>query len=498
MTANVAGNADAFAGNTMDAPPPSLSLDATAATDMLAAQVNRAHVTELDQRIAAIHADFVAEQKAGYATLERNLRAWTQSHLRHGEIDATLALADRIRERFSVFVLVGIGGSDLGGRTLVDTLDDPFLNQRDPKMRGGAPEIYFTGDTFDPKRLLALLDLLEKRGLLDRTCVDVVSKSGKTGETISAAMVIRERMERAGVRDWQQRFVATTGQNAESVLYEMNRETPFFGMLPVPEGVGGRFSFASPVGLLPFAVTAAEEQPRERVERALAGYAEAHRRFFESAADAPDNTACQLARWWHLGEQFGRKTDMVFCNYADDAKLSDWFGQLYEESIQERGEGLNVIGTRGPTGNHSLLNGILRGPHDKLVMLLRWAELGPDVSIPTGTGIGGDLKYFEGLPMSAVQDASCRATAADYLANGVPTALLSIGARDGYHLFLLMRTLMDAVAVKGRLQDLDIAPSGKPDPTTELTYRQDGVEGYKIGTRKNAEQMQQMQQARGR
>ena len=146
------------------------------------------------------------------------------------------------------------------------------------------------------------------------------------------------------------------------------------------EGVGGRFSFASPVGLLPFAVTAGDEQPRERGERALAGYAEAHRRFFETAADAPDNTACQLARWWHLGEQFGRKTDMVFCNYADDAKLSDWFGQLYEESIQERGEGLNIIGTRGPTGNHSLLNGILRGPHDKLVMLLRWADLGPDVS----------------------------------------------------------------------------------------------------------------------
>jgi glucose-6-phosphate isomerase len=473
-----------------DSPQAPLSLDASAATDILTRQVNEAHMEELDARVAAVVQELVREQEQGYAVQERNLRGWTQSHLRTEDIEATVTLAERIRERFKAFVLVGIGGSDLGGRTLHDTLDDPFHNQRDPKARYGAPEIYFTGDTFDPKRLLALLDLLEKRGLLHDTCVNVVSKSGKTGETIAAAMVIRERMECAGIRNWTDHFVATTGQNAESVLYEMNRQTPFFGMLPVPEGVGGRFSFASPVGLLPFAVTATDEQPHERIESGLAGYAEAHQRGLLPAAES-DNTAAQLARWWHLGEQYGRKTDLVFCNYADDARLGDWFTQLYEESVQERGGGLNVIGTRGPTGNHSILNGILRGPHDKLVLLVRWEDFGPDAEIPRGTGIGGDLKFFEGLPLSAVQDASCRATADDYLANGVPTATLTVAQRDAYHLFLLMRTLMDAVAIKGCLQDLAITPEGKVDPAEDLTYRQDGVEGYKIRTRKNAEAMQQ-------
>ncbi len=466
-----------------------LSLDARRATEILEAGVDKAHLEELDERIAAIHRDFVEEQRAGYATLERDLRAWTQSHERKEEVENTVRLAERIRERFGVFILVGIGGSDLGGRTLHDTLDAPFHNQLSREARKAAPEIYFTGDTFDPKRLHALLDLLEVRGLLDSTCVDVVSKSGKTGETIAAAMIIRERMERAGIRDWQARFVTTTGQNDQSVLFQMNRTTPFFGMLPVPEGVGGRFSFPSPVGLLPFAVTATEQSPRERVQAGLDGYAEAHRRFLQ-APEAPENMACQLARWWHVGEQFAKKTDLVFCNYADDVKLADWFTQLYEESIQERGGGLNVIGTRGPTGNHSILNGILRGPHDKLVLLLRWSDLGPDLTLPTKTGIGGDLKSFEGLPMAAVQDASCRATSADYLDNGVPAAMLNVARRDPYHLFLLMRTLMDAVAVKGRLQYLNIDDQGQPDPTTELTYRQDGVEGYKNGTRANAEEMQ--------
>lgn len=466
-----------------------MTFDTKAATDLLMRGINKAHAAELDIRVTNILANFASEQAAGYEPLRKHLRAWTQSHLRKDDIEACATVAEAIRKRFSVFVLVGIGGSDLGARTLHDALDHPFHNQLSPDQRGGAPEIYFTGDTFDPRRLVALLDLLEARGVLKDTCFDVVSKSGKTGETISAAMVVRQRLESAGIKDWPSQIVVTTGQNDESVLYSMNRSVPFFGMLPVPDGVGGRFSFASPVGLLPFAVTAVGQTPAERIQAALDGYAEAHRRFLLPADDA-QNIAASLARWLQLGEQYGRKGTLVFCNYADDSRLGDWFVQLYEESVQERGLGLNVIGTRGPTGNHSILNGILRGPHDKMVLVVRWHDFGCDALIPSGTGIGGDLKYFEGLPFSAVQDASCRATAADYLKGGVPTATITCGQRDPYHLFLLMRTLMDAVAIKGRLQNLHIAADGQPDPAADLTYQQAGVEGYKIGTRQNAAELE--------
>lgn len=472
-----------------DAAPSPLRLDAGRATRILHSGVARAHALELDKRVAAIVAEFADEQKAGYPTLRQNLRAWTQSHLQKPDIDATVELAERIRERFRAMVVVGIGGSDLGARTLHDALDHPYHNQLPADRRGQAPELYFTGDTFDPKRLLALLDLLQSRDMLAHTCVNVVSKSGKTGETIAAAMILRERMKQAGVADWSQNVVATTGLNEESVLFQMNRNTPFFGILPVPEGVGGRFSFASPVGLLPFAATAVDCTPRERVDRALAGYADGHRRFL-LPSDSEENVAAHLARWWHFGEVYGRRTDFVLWNYADDARLGDWFVQLYSESVQERGAGLNVIGTRGPTGNHSILNGVLRGPHDKLVLLIRWHDLGPDAVIPTDTGIGGDLRYFEGLPLTHVQSASCMATAADFIDNGVSTATLSVARRDDYHLFLLMRTLMDAVAIKGRLQNLHVGIDGAAHPELDLTYRQEGVEGYKIGTRKHAAEMQ--------
>lgn len=453
-------------------------------------EVAPAFRADMDARLVAIHAAFIQEQQAGEATLRRHLRAWTVSHLQEQDIRATLELAARVRERFKAFVLVGIGGSDLGGRTLHDTLDDPYHNLRAPQERGGAPELYFTGDTFDPKRLVALLDLLDRRGQLAHTCIDVVSKSGKTGETVAAALVLRERLQAAGVKDWAQNVVATTGYEESSVLWQMNRQTPFFGLLPVPDGVGGRFSFISPVGLLPFAVTANAhvETPEERLRSALDGYAEGHRRFL-LPSDAAENVAFRLAAWLQCVEQFGRKSSLVFCNYADDARIADWMAQLYTESIQERGGGLNIIGTRGPTGNHSLLNGILRGPREKAVLFLHWHDLGPDLTIPEGSGIGGDLAAFEGLRMTQAQTASMQGTFDDYTANGLACATLEIARRDGYHLFLLMRTLMDAVAIKGRLQLLDIDTDGNSHPEHDLTYYQDGVEGYKKRTRDNAIKM---------
>ncbi|HZO90011.1 MAG TPA: hypothetical protein VFB38_16905 [Chthonomonadaceae bacterium] len=453
-------------------------------------EVPVAFQADMEARLKAIYDGFVAEQQAGLETLKKHLRAWTVSHLQEKDIADTLALANRIRERFAAFVLVGIGGSDLGARTLHDTLDDPYHNQRTPEERGGAPEIYFTGDTFDPKRLVALLDLLKRRGLLTRTCFDIVSKSGKTGETIAAAMIIREQLREAGAQDWAQNMVATTGFEESSVLWQMNKQAPFFGLLPVPEGVGGRFSYISPVGLLPFAVTAnaRAESPEARLKSALAGQAEGHRRFL-APLDDPDNVAYRLARWLQFAEQFDRKGVLVFCNYADDARITDWMGQLYSESIQERGGGLNILGTRGPTGNHSLLNGILRGPRDKVVLFLQWQDLGPNLTIPTGTGIGGDLAAFEGLTMTQVQTASWQGTFDDYTSNGLSCVTLRLARRDAYHLFLLMRTLMDTVAIKGRLQLLQIDENGQPNYETELTYQQHGVEGYKQRTRENAQRM---------
>ena len=449
---------------------------------------------DIDKSLAAIHDLFAVEASLAPDTLARYGRAWTRSHLQDGDIRRTVDLANRARDEFAALVTIGIGGSDLSARVFNDVLNPAYHNLLPPDERGAAPEVYFTGDTFDPRRLEALLEMLTRRRLLDRTLFNVISRSGRTGETISALMVVRDWLSRhtPGVaKDWRSYIVATTGPDAGSALAEFHRKRPFYGneLLPVPEGVGGRFSAFSPVGTFFLAMTAGTgTSPGSRVREVFEGV-----RWAEGCWGLPwrdeRNIACRLARWLHLQERNGRKRALVFYNYADNRCPGDWFQQLYDESLQERGGGLHVVPAVGPAGNHSVLNGIVGGRADRVVLFIHWEDPGSDLMIPDGTEIGGEMAAFGGLRMSAAQSASYLGTARDFSARGIPNATLHVARRDERHLGALMRVLMDTVAVKGRLQGQHVSDAGEVDPAADLTYSQDGVEGYKQRTRDLALQM---------
>jgi len=97
--------------------------------------------------------------------------------------------------------------------------------------------------------------------------------------------------------------------------------------------------------------------------------------------------------------------------------------------------------------------------------------------------VSGGLEVFMGRSMGELQAASLQGTVKDFGENGIPCAVISVPKRDAENLFLLMRTLMDMVAVKGRLQGLHIDAKSVANYSRELTYRQDGVEGYKKAMR---------------
>ena len=429
---------------------------------------------KVDVDLKKIHVLFQEETSASLAELEGELRAWTRSHLQNEDIDKVIALAPRAREEFSVLVVIGIGGSDLSARVFHDSFNHPYHNLLSPEDRGGAPEVYFTGDTFDPRKLTGLLEMLKARNLLQKTLFNVISKSGTTTETMATLMIIQEML---GGGNWQRQILATTGLTDDSVLFRMHEKSNFYGdtLLPVPDGVGGRFSAFSPVGMFFLAMTAGkDETPETRIRAALAGVKQAHEDFYLSC-EHQDNVAYQLARWIHLAEVLGGKGSIVFYNYADNNCLGEWFVQLCTESIQERGTGPNVINAKGPTSNHSILNGIISGPRDKVVLFVQWEELGQDLVLPKDTKMDSKLADIEGLSMTHMQTASYRGTALDFSENGVSNATVTLPKRDIRSVCQLMRVLMDTIAVKGRLQDLHLDTDGG----SELTYLQDGVEGYK-------------------
>ena len=429
---------------------------------------------KVDIALQKIHASFQEEMSAPLSVLEDELRAWTRSHLQNEDIANVTTLAARAREEFSVLVIVGIGGSDLSARVFHDSFNHPYHNLLSPEERGGAPEVYFTGDTFDPRKLAGLLEMLKARNLLHKTLFNVISKSGTTTETMATLMIIRGALDSV---DWQRQVLATTGLTSDSVLFRMHEQSPFYGetLLPVPDGVGGRFSAFSPVGLFFLAATAGKgETPDTRIRSALSGVGQAHDDF-KLPHGHQDNIAYQLARWIHLAEEADGKGTIIFYNYADSTCLGEWFVQLYTESIQERGGGANVIPAKGPTSNHSILNGIIAGPRDKIVLFIHWEAFGTDLVLPTNTGVDNKLIAFEGMSMTHMQTASYRGTALDFSNNGVSNATLTLPKRDIQSVCQLMRILMDTIAVKGRLQGLHLDNKGG----NELTYLQDGVEGYK-------------------
>jgi glucose-6-phosphate isomerase len=448
-------------------------------------RIEKEDIESMIASVASIQHKFLDESK-DYSKLVADLRAWTKCHEQDDIIKDTIRVAKDIRDSFKplAFVTIGIGGSDLGSRTLHACLNHTQHNLLSIEDRGGAPELYFTGDTFDPVELYDILEVLEKRGLLLKTIYNVISKSGQTSETVASFLVIKERLEKklkeAGrdAAEYASFIVATTGLNDKSALYKLNdrQKVKFRALLPVPDGVGGRFSFASPVGLLFMGVTAnyKKETVESRIAECIRGLSDAEKSIYMDPL-SPENVASNIAIVNFLAEKKGKGT-VCFYPYAKTLKLiGEWYTQLSTESLQEKGQGQNVIPTCGPTGNHSILNGIINGPRDKVILFIKVDEFDKfkDFTIPSGSGIGGELEVLEGKKFGYIQNASQLGTEVNFTHSGVINMTVTLPTIDAYTICKLMYILECAVAFEGELRHLG-----------RLTYEQSGVEGYKQETRR--------------
>ncbi|MCH2201702.1 MAG: hypothetical protein MK102_07015, partial [Fuerstiella sp.] len=167
--------------------------------------------------------------------------------------------AERLRQTSDSVVILGIGGSYMGMRALFEALCDPFHNELSRQDRNGTPRIYFEGWNVDSDHQSALLHLLDQRaaqisaeGPESRTSVIVISKSGETLETAIAFRNFRELLQRRFPEAIQELIVPVTGNTGR--LRDLSEAAGFRDVFSIPDGIGGRFSVLTPVGLLPAAV----------------------------------------------------------------------------------------------------------------------------------------------------------------------------------------------------------------------------------------------------
>jgi glucose-6-phosphate isomerase len=410
-----------------------LKLDVNGCFDPAAGGLDRADLAALAPAAKAAFDDFEARRRSGelgFADLPKDAAA----------ADAMVALAKDLSARFENLLVLGIGGSSLGGRAIVAAACHPFHNLL-PRERRGAMRVFFP-DNSDPATFEALLGTID----LAETCFATVTKSGGTAETMAQHLALRERcIARFGEAGYRERCVLVTDP-AKGALRAI-AQAEGLRALSVPANIGGRFSALSAVGLLPAAAAGVD------VRELLAGAASMEARCRKGSV--AENPALLYAAALHLMDRRRGRRIHVLMPYADGLRdTGDWFVQLWAESLGKRPDvGPTPFRAVGATDQHSSLQLMVQGPHDKVVTLVRVAHPRADVSltVPESYRAHAEIAYLHGHTMGELIEAERRATEAALRKAGRPTASIELPRLDARSTGELLMLLELAVAYAGGL-----------------------------------------------
>jgi glucose-6-phosphate isomerase len=387
-------------------------------------------------------------------------------------VEQVRELADGFGQWFEDVVVLGIGGSGLGAMALRDALLGPFWNQRDVEDRDHFPRLHIV-DNPDPFTFRGLLERVDPA----RTLFNVISKSGATAETMAQYLVAREHVERAVGADKARGHFLFTTDPTRGVLRQLS-EAEGIPALSVPENVGGRFSVLSAVGLLPAAVCGIDP------DRLLAGAAHMDERC--RIPELARNPAGLFASLLHHADLSQGQGIHVMMPYADRLRsLAAWFQQLWAESLgkahAEDGRLLNVgptpMAALGATDQHSLLQLLMEGPRDKVVIFLDVEDPGEDVPIPTRHPEIEALAYLGGHTLGGLLATERAATAEALRMTARPNAMLAVPAVTPEAMGELMMLLQIATVYAGALYGVDPLDQPGVELSKRLTYGLMGREG---------------------
>jgi glucose-6-phosphate isomerase len=329
---------------------------------------------------------------------------WTELPYNQTEIVADIkATAKEIRKNFKYFVVLGIGGSALGPTMAFNALCHLHYNDLPAKTRKG-PKFYVE-DNIDPVRMHDLLDVIEP----EKTCFNVISKSGATSETMTQYLFVSDLLTKAGV-DLKKNLIFTTDAKKGN-LVKISASLGGVKSYVLPDGVGGRFSELCPVGLLPAAVLGID------ISLLLEGAAYMDKLCKQKSFQK--NPALLSAVLQYAAMQDGKNIG-VMMPYSDNLKyVSDWYAQLWAESLGKNqtldGKPCNVgqtpVKAVGVTDQHSQVQLYAEGPYDKVITFLSIEKYNYKMPIPEGCKDIPDVGFLGGHTMEELIQAENLATA---------------------------------------------------------------------------------------
>ena len=359
------------------------------------------------------------------------------------------AAAAKIQKTCDVFVVIGIGGSYLGARAVMEFLKSPLYNN----LKKDTPDIYYAGCNISASNLQELLSICEGRDV----CINVISKSGTTTEPAVAFRVFREWLEsKYGKEGARERIFVTTDRQkgtlkgfADQVGYET---------FVVPDDVGGRFSVLSAVGLLPIAVSGVD------TDELIAGADAARVAFTEP--DITKNDCYKYAALRNILLRKGKVTEVLVGYEPFMQMFNEWWKQLYGESEGKDGKGLFPASVIFSTDLHSLGQYIQDGMRNLFETVVSVKSTGAVQMIPYDPANIDGLNFLAGKDLEYVNSMAQQGTLFAHVDGGVPNIVLELEDRSARSLGYMIYFFEKACAISGYL--LGVNPFDQP-----------GVEAYK-------------------
>jgi glucose-6-phosphate isomerase len=369
------------------------------------------------------------------------------------EIRSMEKLAEEVRAEADAFVVIGIGGSYLGARAVIEGLSHSFPPLVSPARTEG-PLVFYAGQNLSGRYLEELLEVLEDRSIY----VNVISKSGTTTEPGLTFRVFRKHLiERYGQKGASERIISTTDAS-RGALRKVTEEEGYRSFV-IPDDIGGRFSVLTPVGLFPIAVAGI---PIDTLVGGAASMIEPC-----SKPGLFENPAALYAGVRNVLLEQGRSTEILVSYDPKLQYLAEWWKQLFGESEGKDGKGIYPASVLFTTDLHSMGQWIQEGRRTIFETLLHVGEEASDIQVPVdSSGLEDGLGYLEGRTWPEIQEKAYEGTKLAHHQGGVPILVLEVPTRNAFFLGQMIYFFEKACGISGYL--LGVNPFNQP-----------GVEAYK-------------------
>lgn len=406
-------------------------------------------ISEYKEQVENIHKDLHRR-----ANDEKDFVGWIELPTNYDkkEFSRIKKAAKKIKKESDILVVIGIGGSYLGARAVIEALTSSFQNMLTDKQRK-YPQILYVGNNLSPNYINELIEYIGDKDF----SVNVISKSGTTTEPAIAFRIFREMLEnKYGIEEARSRIYVTTDKEKGALKTLADNEG--YEKFVIPDNVGGRYSVLTPVGLLPIATAGID------IDKLMEGAQTAQERYNDS--NLKYNECYKYAVVRNILYKLYKNTE-ILVNYEPKMHyFTEWWKQLYGESEGKEQKGIFPAGVDFTTDLHSMGQYIQEGRRNLFETVISIENSATDIIINKDEDNLDGLNYLAGKGLDYVNKKAMEGTVKAHVSGDVPNIVINIEKLDEENIGELIYFFEKSCAMSGMI--LGVNPFNQP-----------GVEEYK-------------------